>query len=54
MISTNFSFVSYDPDEGIFNVSLLDLDFCSEYRTFFRVFVPFIVLNIAAVTNKCL
>ena len=25
-ISTNFSFVSYDTDEGIFNVSLLDLD----------------------------
>ena len=26
-ISTNFSFVSFDTDEGIFNVSLLDLDF---------------------------
>ena len=33
-ISTNFSFVSYDTDEGIFNVSLLDLDFCLEYLTF--------------------
>ena len=37
MISTNFSFVSYDNDEGIFNVSLLDLDFCLEYLTVFRV-----------------
>ena len=27
-ISTIFSFVSYDTDEGIVNVSLLDLDFC--------------------------
>ena len=26
-ISTNFSFVSYDTDEGTFNVSLLELDF---------------------------
>ena len=33
-ISTNFSFVSYDTDEGIFYVSLLDLDFCLEYLTF--------------------
>ena len=36
-ISTNLSFVSYDTDEGIFNVSLLDLDFCLEYLTLFRV-----------------
>ena len=36
-ISTNFSFVSYGTDEGIFNVSLLDLDFCLEYLTFFRI-----------------
>ena len=36
-ISTNFSFVSYHTDEGIFNVSLLDLDFCLEYLTSFRV-----------------
>ena len=35
-ISTNFSFVSQDTDEGIFNVSLLDLDFCLEYLTFFE------------------
>ena len=56
-ISTNFSFVSYDTDEGIFNVSLLDLDFCSEYRTFFRVLkyiLCLIVLHIAAVANNCL
>ena len=33
-ITTNFSFISYDTDGGIFNVSFLDLDFCSEYRTF--------------------
>ena len=57
MISTNFSFVSYDTDEGIFNVSLLDLDFCLEYLTFFRVLryiLCLIDLNIAAVTNNCL
>ena len=36
-ISTKFSFVSYDTDEGIFNVSLLDLEFCLEYLTFFTV-----------------
>ena len=56
-ISTNFSFVSYDTDEGIFNVSLLGLDFCLEYLTCFRVLrhiLCLIVLNIAAVTNKCL
>ena len=56
-ISTNFSFVSYDTNEGIFNVSFLDLDFCSEYLTFFRVLryiLCLIVLNIAAVTNNCL
>ena len=55
--STTFSFVSYDTDEGIFNVSLLDLDFCSEYHTFLRVLryiLCHIVLNIAAVTNNCL
>ena len=34
-VSANFSFVSYDTDEGIFNVSLLDLDLCLEYLTFF-------------------
>ena len=56
-ISTNFSFVSYDTDEGIFNVSLLDLDFCLKYLTFFRVLrymLCLIVLNIAAVRNNCL
>ena len=56
-ISTNFSFVSYDTDESILNVSLLDLDFCLEYFTFFRVLrysLCLIVLNIAAVTNNCL
>ena len=56
MISTNFSFVSYDNDEGIFNDSLLDLDFCSD-RTFFRVLryiLCLIDLNIAAVTKNCL
>ena len=56
-ISTNFSFVSYDNDEGIFNISLLDFDFCLEYLHFFRVLryiLCLIVLNIAAVTNKCL
>ena len=56
-ISTNFSFVSYDTDEGIFNVSRLDLDFCLEYLKFFRVLryiLCLIVLNITAVTNNCL
>ena len=56
-ISTNFSLVSYDTDEGIFHVSLHDLDFCLEYLTIFRVLryiLCFIVLNIAAVTNNCL
>ena len=56
-IPTNFSFVSYDTDEGIFNVSLLDLDFCLKYLTVFRVLrniLCLIVLNIAAVTNNCL
>ena len=56
-ISTNFSFVSYDTNEGIFNVSFLDLDFCFEYLTFFRVLRYILclnVLNIAAVTNNCL
>ena len=55
-ISTNFSFVSYDNDEGIFNVSLRDLDFCLEYLTVFRVLsyiLCLIVLNIAAVMNSC-
>ena len=36
-ISTNFRFVSYDNDEGIFNVSLLYFDFCLEYLTVFSV-----------------
>ena len=36
-ISTNFSFVSYDTDEGIFNVSLLALDYCLEYLTFLEI-----------------
>ena len=57
MISTNFSFVSYDTDEGIFNVSLLDLDFCLEYLIFLEVLryiLCLIALNIAAVTNNCL
>ena len=56
-ISTNFSFVSFDTDEGIFNVSLLDLDFCLKYLNIFRVLryiLCLIVLNIAAVTNDCL
>ena len=56
-ISTNFRFVSYDTDEDIFNVSLLDLGSCLEYLTFFRVLgfsKCLIVLNIAAVTNNCL
>ena len=56
-ISTNFSFVSYDTGEGIFNVSLLDLELCLEYLTFFRVLrhiLCLIVLNIAAVTNNSL
>ena len=34
-ISTNFSFVSCDTDEGIFNVLLLDLGFCLEFPIFF-------------------
>ena len=42
-ISTNFSFVSYDTDEGIFNVSFLCLDFYLEYFTFFRVLRFFIL-----------
>ena len=42
-ISTNFSFVSYDTDKGIFNVSLLDLDFCLEYLIFFRSFKVYFV-----------
>ena len=56
-ISTKLSFVSYDTDEGIFYVLLLDLDFCLKYLTFFRVLryiLCLIVLNIAAVTNNCL
>ena len=55
-ISTNFSFVSYDTDEGIFNVSLLDLDFCLEYLAFLELKVYFVpcCLNIAAVMNMCL
>ena len=56
-VSTNFSFVSYDTDEGIFNVSLLDLDFCFEYLIFLEVLryiLCLIALNIAAVTNNCL
>ena len=56
-ISTNFSFLSYDTNEGIFNVSFLDLDFCLEYLSFFRdlrYILCLIVLNIAAVTNNCL
>ena len=56
-ISIRRSFVSYDTDGGIFNVSLLDLDFFLKYLTFFRVLryiLYFIVLNIAAVTNNCL
>ena len=56
-ISIDFSFVSYDTNEGILNVSLLDLDFGLEYLIFFRVLryiLCLIVLNIAAVTNNCL
>ena len=50
-------FVSYDIDEGIFNVLLLYLVSCLEYLSFFRVLryiLCLIVLNIAAVTNICL
>ena len=57
MIFTNFSFVSYDTNEGIFNVSFLVLDFCLEYLTFLRVLkyiLCLIVLNKADVTNNCL
>ena len=56
-ISTNFSLISYDTDEGIFNFSLLDLDFCFEYLTLFRVLryiLCLIVLTIAVVTNNYL
>ena len=56
-ISTNFSLISYDTDESNINVSLLDLDFCLDYLTFFRVLkciLCLIVLNIAAQTNNCL
>ena len=56
-ISIKRSLVSYDTDEGIFIVSLLDLDFFLKYLTFFRVLryiLYLIVLNIAAVTNNCL
>ena len=56
-ISKNFSFASYDTNEGIFNVSLLDLDFCLEYLIFLEVLryiLCLIALNIAAVTNNCL
>ena len=56
-ISTNFSFVLYDTDEGILNVSLLDLDFYLEYLTLLRVLryiLCLIVLNIAVITNNCL
>ena len=34
-ISTDFYFLLYDKDEGICNVTLLDLDFCLEYTTVF-------------------
>ena len=47
-ISTNFNFVSYDTNEGIFNVSLLDLDLCLEYLTYILCLM---VLNIAAVAK---
>ena len=56
-ISTNFSFVSNDTDEGIFNVSLLDSDFCLEYLIFLEVLryiLCRIALNVAAVTNNYL
>ena len=56
-ISTNFSFISYDADESNINVSLLDLDFCLEYLTCFKVLrciLCLIVLNVAALTNNCL
>ena len=55
-ISKSFSFVSYDNDVGIFNVSLLSLDFCLEYLKVFRVtsyILCIIVLNIAVVINIC-
>ena len=56
-ISTNFSFVSYDNDEGTFNVYLLDLDFWFKYLTVFSVssyILCLIVLNIAVVINSCI
>ena len=56
-ISTNFSFISYDNDEGIFNISLLDLDSCLKYLKCFRVLryiLCLIVSNIVAVANICL
>ena len=57
MISTNFSFVLYDNEEGIFNVSLLDLDVWLKYITVFSALIYLlclIVLNIAVVINSCL
>ena len=56
-ISTNFSFVSYDTDEGIFNVYFLIWTSAWNVLYFFRVlrYILFLfVLNIAAVTNNCL
>ena len=56
-ISTNFSFVSYATNEGIFKVSLLDLECCLEYLTFFRALryiLCLIDLNIASVAYTCL
>ena len=55
--STNFRFVSYDTNEGIFYVSLLDFDVGLEYFTFFRVLryiLCLTVLHIAAVPNNCI
>ena len=57
MISTNFSFVIYDNDEGVFNVSLLDLDVWLENITVFSALtylLCLIVLTIAVVINSCL
>ena len=55
--STNFSFVSYDTDECIFNVHFLIWTSARNILHFFRglrCILYLIVLNIAAVTNNCL
>ena len=45
-LSANFHFVSYENDEGIFNFSLLDLEFCLVYLTvFFSVLSKFLCIS---------